>query len=482
MLKRSTFHNSLLMKRFLLLIIWVLCLSVPVLHAQYTGVPSSTYADSLFRTGIHDQALQAYNRLLQEEPENYEFRFRHALLLGWTGNYMEAESALSILYDENPNDWDAAAALIRVIAWQDRTVDALRLTEAVLERNPDNLELRSLQVQMVFWYGNLRRADQLARRLAEDAPDDPNVLTIQQAVNDWMSTESLSRYTYVWDSENIGTHILTQSVHIGVLPGTAVTGRSDYVNSRNTFTSQQAQSVSFSLGARQQFNRNWSAIGALSTVYVPDSPVRLSPSGAVIFRTMHTNYSVGASRILLTDTPALISNAIYQTDVEGNANFSINDHEIGLRANHGWLSDDNKRIFIAGSYQYGFRFAELTYTPGISGAYRSFEKSGINNGYFAPEWHFWFALAQTLRWEFRQEFIFLQLSGDIGMQQFQLHNTQADDPALKYETALVFGYRPFENIASELAYRYTNLVGVSTQSNVADFWGQSLQFTIRAAF
>lgn len=464
----------------------VLCffwfVSPGMMSGQHTGVPSAEYADSLFVTGNHEQALIAYQRLAEAEPDSYLFRFRKGLLLGWTGAFEQAETVLKSLYDENPGDLDVTIALIRVISWQNRFSEARTRTETYLQLHPDNQELRLLRLQLVFWQGNLRKATALARELSDVIPEDELVQQVLRSSRAFMRTSTQTIYAFLWDAERTQVHNLSQTVQAGIAPGTLALGRMDYTHALNTFTDSDAQSVRVSLGGSHQFDRSWTAMGSVAAVYVPDNAITIHPTLTALYRTGSMAYALTGTRFLLTDTPALIQNGIYLSEAEFTANHTSRQHEATVRFSHGWLSDDNRRVEFAGAYVYHLFWDDVVYSPGLRMQYRSFELPGFLSGYFAPEWQVWASLRQSLQWNLLPDVLYTKATFDIGSQQFKVHGDGANSPSLNYEGQLSLGMIPVDGVFTEFSYAYTNVAGISSQNTVDSYWAQVLRITVRIDF
>lgn len=466
--------------RIAAIICFLIIFSAPgTLLSQHTGIPSPEYADSLFTAGKHDQALIAYNRLLEIESDNYLYRFRAGLLHAWTGSYIRAEELLTELFAQNPADLDVGAALIRVISWQNRFDEALTLTEALLTQAPFNETLRALEVQLTFWNGQPGKANRMATALLQDYPDNTTATQVKASIRQSMQPLSITSYVRPWDVDNTRIHSLSQFVQSGVKPGTFVHLRASYSVAENTFTTQNARVWQTSLGVRQQLQAHWWLRADLGVSGNDEQTIGFAPSTSVQFIRGEVAASFALARYPITDTPFLISQALYLTESVLIGNYAAGPHEINGRIIAGWLSDSNRRVLLSASYAWQTKLAEITYTPGFVSEYRSFNTPGT--GYFAPDWQYWTSIRQQVRYDENTSY-FGEVTLETGLQQFKIHGLEAEDPASKLEINILAGYRPAPGWELELGYTYTNVAGLSTQSAAGDYWGQVVRGRVQIQF
>ncbi|KPQ00761.1 MAG: hypothetical protein HLUCCA01_02465 [Bacteroidetes bacterium HLUCCA01] len=387
-----------------------------MLQSQHTGIPSPEYADSLFEAGQHDQALIAYNRLLEIESDNYLYLFRAGLLHAWTGRYVRAEELLSELFAQNPADLDVGTTLIRVISWQNRFEEALNMTETLLSQSPFNENLRALQVQLTFWNGQPGKANRMADALLQDFPNNTTATQVKASIRQSMQPLSITSYARPWDVDNTRIHSLTQFVQSGIRPGTFLHVRAAYSLAENTFTTQDARVWQTSLGVRQQLQAHWWLRAELGVSGNDEQTLGFAPATSVQFIRGEVAATLALARYPITDTPLLISQALYLTESTLVGNYATGPHEINGRIITGWLSDSNRRFLLSGSYAWQTRLGNMTYTPGFVGEYRSFSAAGA--GYFAPEWQYWTSVRQQVRYDENAPF-FGELTLDTGLQQFK---------------------------------------------------------------
>jgi Flp pilus assembly protein TadD len=174
-------------------------------------------ADRAWDTGKHDKALRLYDRLLEEQPENFQALLRSAMLLSWSnrfhesverydralaikpedyesalgraktlswaGRYKEARAGFDVLLDRDPSDVEARLGLARSYAWAGRSPGARREYERVLDVDPGNVDARIGLAYLDLWAGEIGSAAGQARALNEQYPQNKDVVKLHADVS-----------------------------------------------------------------------------------------------------------------------------------------------------------------------------------------------------------------------------------------------------------------------------------------------------------
>lgn len=136
----------------------------------------ANYASVLLHLGKGPEALQQYDQLLGELPDNFEFRLGRATALAVNQRPEDALQALEELQRLQPADprvWTHYAALAQQLGRSDDAITAYRAAVARDERNP--LTLNNLAWALLRANRDLPEALALAQRARKLLPSNPNI-------------------------------------------------------------------------------------------------------------------------------------------------------------------------------------------------------------------------------------------------------------------------------------------------------------------
>ncbi|MCH8495722.1 MAG: tetratricopeptide repeat protein [Balneolales bacterium] len=459
--------------------------SAQLLHAQQNEIPGEEEARALFDQENHEEALKAYRLIYQDNPDNYEARFRVGLLLGWTGRYKEARNHLRTMHEDMPDDLDVSFALIRVLSWNSEFRRAHHYIDKVLAEEPSNETARALKAQVYLWQGRVNRAWLTSGELLQITPDNELALQTRTAIHTTAAPSLESFYARPWDSDRTHIHTIGQIARIGVHPGTDVSFRWSYTQSESRTAQISRSTTALSAAVAHQIDARWLLRGGLGASLYPDGDGAFTGFSAGFstqyrFRNLTTNAFY--NRYGLADTPTLINNRIFINELGLSSVWERNAHSIFGRVEYAFLSDDNARVDFLTEYGYTIDLNSFAYRPGIRFNYRSFERTILGQGYFSPEWLTYGTFAQQLSWNPTETQFYGRIAAELGVQQFQVHLQDANDPTFRYQLEAMAGYRFNEFWEVETMYTYSNLINLNTASADDSFWYNMIRVTIRIRF
>ena len=130
----------------------------------------------LGRAGQLQQAMELYNSVLAEVPNNHDLLYARALLAEKLGDLATTERDLRQVINEDPNNFHALNALGYTLADRtERLQEAVELIQKALELAPDEAAIIDSMGWAQFRLGNLDAAATHLRRAYELSEQDPEV-------------------------------------------------------------------------------------------------------------------------------------------------------------------------------------------------------------------------------------------------------------------------------------------------------------------
>ena len=122
--------------------------------------------------GDYAQAVEAFDKALAMDPQDWEAGLLRAQTLSWDHRQAEAEAAYRTLLAQRPGDESALLGLARVLTWRGRYREALAMLNTLPNPTQNETERVTIEAEAYLWMG---RSD-LARRKLESriaaAPED----------------------------------------------------------------------------------------------------------------------------------------------------------------------------------------------------------------------------------------------------------------------------------------------------------------------
>jgi len=133
-------------------------------------------ADAAFVSGRHERALELYDEILVEEPDNAHALFRSARLLSWNDRLDEALARYERILAADPVDRPAAIGHATVLSWDGQLVASVAEFEALLEQEPGDREIMLGLARSQNWHGRHAEARQVYDELLRQDPGDVEAL------------------------------------------------------------------------------------------------------------------------------------------------------------------------------------------------------------------------------------------------------------------------------------------------------------------
>jgi len=105
------------------LLFWIATLSFLISFSQ--GTKASSPIQSLFEEarslkskGAYEEAIELYQEIIKEDPENYEAIRELAQVYSWNKEYDKSIQYYDKLLSKNPKDYDALLGKAQVLSWK----------------------------------------------------------------------------------------------------------------------------------------------------------------------------------------------------------------------------------------------------------------------------------------------------------------------------------------------------------------------------
>ncbi|GAG89281.1 unnamed protein product, partial [marine sediment metagenome] len=126
--------------------------------------------------GEYEKAIEFYQEILKEDPENYEAARELAQVYGWKGEYDRSIQHYDKLLSKNPKDYDALLGKAQVLSWKGEYNKAENLYIRVIEAIPDYLDAYLGLANVYFWTGRYDKALGLLRELEKEDSENPEII------------------------------------------------------------------------------------------------------------------------------------------------------------------------------------------------------------------------------------------------------------------------------------------------------------------
>ncbi|GEM_PF-4751606 len=131
-------------------------------------------------TGRHDEALIEIEKLLQDEPENFDFKLHRGIILSWLNRYDEAKNIFFEIINKKPEYYDAYVCLARVFFWQGRYDEAEKSINEVLMLKPVYQEAEDLRAAIKKAKQSDYNKNVFVENVLSDRGDNKEISTIKK--------------------------------------------------------------------------------------------------------------------------------------------------------------------------------------------------------------------------------------------------------------------------------------------------------------
>jgi len=163
------------------LLLWIATLLFLISFSPGTKASSSIQslfeeARSLKSKGAYEEAIESYQEILREDPENYEATIELARVYSWNNQYNKSIEYYDKLLIKNPKDYDALLGKAQVLAWKGDYSNAENLYTRIIEAVPDYFDAHLGLVNVYLWSGKYNKALSFLEKLEREDPEDQRII------------------------------------------------------------------------------------------------------------------------------------------------------------------------------------------------------------------------------------------------------------------------------------------------------------------
>ena len=470
----------------LLFFMCLLILSAPPTFAQISEQDRVDQAEILILEGEYASAYQIYSDLWAENPQNYDYRLKIGLLLGWMKEFSNSEQHLSLMLNDYPNNVEVGTALMRVLSWQHKYAKSLSLGKNLEQEHSLNPDLLTILAQTNFWSGSYSASRRYANRLLEQDPNNEIGVRLLREIQAINATSLEVGAIFPWDSEKTNLSIYSVRGLTNINLDTQVQLDISQFDTQNKWIDLQRKSWNVSGSVIYQASNKYRLRTDLGVAKYDVDVVGKSNTyltGGMDFRYNDGKSTVNltANRYAIMESPILIDNRILFDAVILTYRYRHLNWTLIVDPQYAWISDGNERLAANLNLTFLIETAYLFIRPAIKTRYQKHQESTVNQGYFAPEQ----LIAGLVSLELDRnipgsKFQFL-LTSDVGYQQIE-HFAVNSDPKLLYNIKSEVILTPNNSVRFSAGYSYTNLQTVSGITQDPDYWYQSVFFKLRYIF
>ena len=133
-------------------------------------------ARSLKSRGEYAEAIEFYQQILKEDPEDYQAVRELAQVYAWNKEYDKSIQYYDILLNKSLTDYDALLGKAQVLGWAGEYNRAEDLYIKVIEAVPDYLDAYLGLVNVCLWTSKYQQALGLLRKIEEDNPENQEII------------------------------------------------------------------------------------------------------------------------------------------------------------------------------------------------------------------------------------------------------------------------------------------------------------------
>lgn len=142
-------------------------------------------------------ALDIYDFILDDDPENIEALSGRARVLAWMGKYGNARSTYREVLRLDPENVESKTGIADTYAWEQNYERAKGLMEKERVRKPGNREILIRLARYNLKTGNRDEALYYSQKILDDAPRDRDAMEIKRKVTAIYSYETFFGYSYL---------------------------------------------------------------------------------------------------------------------------------------------------------------------------------------------------------------------------------------------------------------------------------------------
>ncbi len=161
-----------------LFLIWIL--AILLFFSQ--GMKANDSIQSLFEEarslksrGEYAKAIEFYQQILKEDPENYQAIRELAQVCSWNKEYNKSIQYYDMLLSKSPTDYDALLGKAQVLGWKGQHNKAEDLYTKVIEAVPDYLDAYLGLANIYLWDSKYHEALDLLKKLEGENPENQEI-------------------------------------------------------------------------------------------------------------------------------------------------------------------------------------------------------------------------------------------------------------------------------------------------------------------
>ena len=163
------------------LLFWIATLSFLISFSQGTKASSSIQslleeARSLKSKGAYAEAIESYQEIIREDPENYEAIRELAQVYSWNKEYDKSIQYYDKLLSKNPKDYDALLGKAQVLSWEGEYNKAEDLYARVIEEVPSYFDACLGLANVYLWSGEYNKALGFLEKLEREDPGNQEII------------------------------------------------------------------------------------------------------------------------------------------------------------------------------------------------------------------------------------------------------------------------------------------------------------------
>ena len=160
-------------------LIWILIVLLSFSHGTRANDSIQSLfeqARSLKSRGEYAEAIESYQQILKEDPENYQATRELAQVYSWNKEYDKSIQYYDMLLGKNSRDYDALLGKAQVLGWAGEYYMAEDLYTKVIEAVPDYLDAYLGLANICLWTSKYQQALGLLRKVEEENPENQEII------------------------------------------------------------------------------------------------------------------------------------------------------------------------------------------------------------------------------------------------------------------------------------------------------------------
>lgn len=199
-------------------------------------------------------ALDIYDYILDDDPENIEALKGRARALAWMGRYESARSTYREVLRLDPENLESKTGVADTYAWELQYEKAKSLMERERLKNPGNKEVLIRLARYNLRTGNRDEALYYSQKILDESPRDRDALEIKRKASALYKYESFFGYSYLDINNSSDGHNLYGGLRYSPGKAYALFGRLDFLDRFNETEGKITAGGSYRLSEKLQLS------------------------------------------------------------------------------------------------------------------------------------------------------------------------------------------------------------------------------------